>query len=500
MNATKTLGALLCTLLLLPAVANATAQLRVAHLSPDAPPVDVRVNGDVVLQGVAYLDSSAYLPLDPGTYSLQVTPAGASTPVVIDATAMLQSGVSYTVAATGLLGQGDLQPVILVDDRVSTPAEARVRFTHASPDAPAVDIALANGGAVVFGNVSFRQSSNYASLAAGDYALEVRLAGTSTVVLPLGTVSLAAGTNYDAFAIGLVGDMTLGATILISAQPSPAELRVAHLSPDAPNVDVYVDGALVLPNVPFSAVSGYLMVPAGMRQIEVTPAGSSTPVVIDAMVNLDAGVSYTVAATGLLGASDLQPLVLVDDRNSDPLQTKVRFVHTGPDAPAVDVAVTNGPVLFGDYEFREASPYLSVPGGSYDLEVRVAGTNTVALPLPGVVLTDGTNITVFAIGLLGNMSLSALPVVDVNEVFVRGDANRDGSVNLADALVVLTELFVSPTDEFCADAADVNDDGHVTITDAVSVLNYLFAGGTAPQAPFPGAGTDSTADELDCRN
>jgi hypothetical protein len=78
----------------------------------------------------------------------------------------------------------------------------------------------------------------------------------------------------------------------------------------------------------------------------------------------------------------------------------------------VDVAVTGGPVLFGDVPFRAASQYGAVDAGTYDLEVRVAGTSTVALPLPGVGLNGGTNYTVFAVGLLADGSLDALPLID----------------------------------------------------------------------------------------
>ena len=83
----------------------------------------------------------------------------------------------------------------------------------------------------------------------------------------------------------------------------------------------------------------------------------------------------------------------------------MRVVHASPDAPAVDDAATDGPVLFGGVPFRGASQYASVEGGSYDLEGGVAGTTTVALPLPGTVLSNGMNYTVFATGLLADGSL-----------------------------------------------------------------------------------------------
>lgn len=195
------------------------------------------------------------------------------------------------------------------------------------------------------------------------------------------------------------------------AQPDAA-LRVAHLSPDAPMVDVWVDGGIVLENVPFQAVSDYLILPAGTYRVQVTPAGATEPVVIDINPSLFAGTSYTAAATGLLNAGDLQPLLLQDDVQTTAGMAEVRFVHTSPDAPAVDVAVKDGPILFAGVAFREDGGGIPVAPGTYDLEVRLAGTGTVALSVPGVQLDAGLNYTIFAVGLAADGSLAALPVVD----------------------------------------------------------------------------------------
>src|SRR3954452_20792486 len=48
-----------------------------------------------------------------------------------------------------------------------------------------------------------------------------------------------------------------------TAPEGEARVRVVHASPDAPNVDVLVDDAKVLSDVPYLAASGYLAVPAG---------------------------------------------------------------------------------------------------------------------------------------------------------------------------------------------------------------------------------------------
>ena len=113
-------------------------------------------------------------------------------------------------------------------------------------------------------------------------------------------------------ASGLLGGLGLVAAMAMPvAAQDEAFVRVVHASPDAPNVDVWVDGETVLTDVPFTAVSDYLTLPAGTYNVQVTATGSTDPV-IDADLTLEAGTSYTVAATGLL--ADITATVLIDDR------------------------------------------------------------------------------------------------------------------------------------------------------------------------------------------
>ena len=178
-----------------------------------------------------------------------------------------------------------------------------------------------------------------------------------------------------------------------AAAGSDAFVRVVHASPDAPNVDVWVDGETVLTDVPFTAVSDYLSLPAGTYNVRVTATGS-TDAVIDADLTLEAGASYTVAATGLL--AEITATVLMDNRTPADGQAKLRVFHASPSAPAeVDLAVTDGPVLVEALAYAEATDYLTVDAGSYPLEIRAAGDAAAALSLEAA-LDAGQNYTAIA--------------------------------------------------------------------------------------------------------
>ncbi|HEX4921044.1 MAG TPA: DUF4397 domain-containing protein, partial [Candidatus Bathyarchaeia archaeon] len=111
--------------------------------------------------------------------------------------------------------------------------------------------------------------------------------------------------------------------------------------------------------------------------------------------------------------ASIHPLVLPDDNSPVSLRmVRVRFVHASPDAPNVDIAVHNGPVIFSNITFGQNGGYITVPRGTYPLEVRLAGTNTVVLSLGNITLKGGSTYSVFAVGLVAENSLTAVLHLD----------------------------------------------------------------------------------------
>ena len=96
--------------------------------------------------------------------------------------------------------------------------------------------------------------------------------------------------------------------------------------------------------------------------------------------------------------------------------------------------------------------------------------------------------------------LTAIFVPDVgpNDIFLRGDSNRDGHVDLSDAVYTLGYLFLGGPAPACADAADADDSGLVEITDSIRLLGTLFLGDEALPPPTGEPGPDPTADGLPC--
>lgn len=414
--------------------AEGDACISVVHASPDAPNVDIYLNGEEVLGDLGFGWWSGWLAVPAGEHQVQVTPANAGLETaVIDAMVTVEAGMGYQIAATGFVAE--IAPQIYpIDFSAIDEGNARVNVIHTVPDAPAVDVAV-TGGDVLAGGLAFPSSSEFLNVPAGSYDLEVRVAGTEDVALPLPGVELEAGTLYNVYAIGSMdgglfpfviptalhgaADASMGASPVAMAgctaalgigAEGDACINVVHASPDAPAVDVYLNGSLALEGLEFGANSGWVAVPAGDYQVQVTPAGSAADEgVIDAAVTVEAGTAYHVAATGTV--AEIAPAVFtVDLAAPEDGNARIRVIHTSPDAPAVDIALAGGDVLIGGLAFPDASEALDVPAGTYDLEVRAAGTTDVALDLPGVALEAGMVYDVFAIGLLADGSLNVLVI------------------------------------------------------------------------------------------
>jgi hypothetical protein len=174
--------------------------LRLAHLSPDTPEVDVYVDAvadpeaGITLEGVGYGTVSDYQDVPPGTYTVSMREAGAdpATPPVLSTTVEVTSASARTVAGVGLFADLGLE---IIEDSLATPpaGQARMRVLAAASNAETLDVTLSDGTAVATG-LAFASTSDYVDVPAGSASLQVSVGGGSPTDLP---VDLDAGSVYS---------------------------------------------------------------------------------------------------------------------------------------------------------------------------------------------------------------------------------------------------------------------------------------------------------------
>jgi len=132
----------------------------------------------------------------------------------------------------------------------------------------------------------------------------------------------------------------------------------------------------------------------------------------------------------------------------------------------------------------DGAPAASLSGG--------ASTAQISLLAPGIysICLDG--------GDLCNVPFASACCTAVYEqLFVRGDANADGSFNISDPIFALNYLFAAGSIP-CEKSLDLNDAGQTDLADVILMLQGIFGSGGLPPAPFPGCGVDPTPDTLSC--
>lgn len=444
------LTALLCSCLLIltvwtPALAqedaadddsDMTAAVRIGHFSPDAPHVDIYLDDDLVVEDLAFTQVTPFLAVPAGTYDVAIVATGNS----IDDGAVgpieltFSADTNTTVAAVGSFNEGSLMATVFTEDY--DPLEdnrAGITVFHAIEGEGAINL-IGSGTQLVdflrYPDVDAGFDGAFTRpVPAGLYDLQVQVDSTGLIVRSADDVELADGQYYLVVALGPVandGDLlvvtpegNLNEPLAeATAEPSDdsdaeaetetgtAAVRIGHFSPDAPNVDIYVDGDLAVEDLAFTQVTPFLDVPAGTREVVVTATGDA---IDDAVlgpldVTLEADTNTTIGAIGSLENDSLSVTAFTE--NYGPLAdgtARITVLHTIEGEREFDVFGSSVLLIqflrYPNADLGADGAFTrDVPAGSYNLSVRLSDAGVTIRTATGVELDDGEYYLIVALG------------------------------------------------------------------------------------------------------
>jgi len=427
-----------------------TFGLRVIHASADAPPVNVEIDGETFASGLDFKEAASRTNVrDAGTRTVEVlaqVPGGTAS-VIGPVDLSFADGNDYTVVALGEAAPGSMKPLdalILASPQAPvTPGFVRAQVVHAAPNAPAVDVYVTDPAELLMdvdplGSFEFGGDLGPVEVPSGTYRIRVVVTGdvTKEPVFDSGPVALNAGrdlkivavqnTNVgagdpDQSPISLIVSEQFGAGEIVDTR-TVAAFRAAHFSPNTDPVNILINDAVALANVPYPVVSDFNEAPGDTYNVKIELAANPGAYAIDEDVTLVAGKRYSVYAAGYTDQLIADGLyVLEDDFRSFATGAKVRIVHLAPGAPAVDIYVTEvGAGIVGatpavtDFEFKEETGYLQLADGLYDVTVTLAGTDTVAIGPRTIDVADGGVYTALARDAAGGGGPFAIEVLAEN--------------------------------------------------------------------------------------
>ena len=389
-------------------------RVRVVNLIPNAAGITLTLDTNApVVTGLGFQQLTQYLNIDPGTHEFKVSVDGGAT-TLISSSLGVAAGNDYTFIVFGPVEAANT--VLDLDTKLPIPNGGffSLRLIDLAAVAGAIDLYLTPLGADIsatapaIANASYGGTTVFVPVTAGNLQLRVTPNGTKEVIFDSGTtLSFSDKTLVEAVAFGKGSGKLVNVAILNLDQDGTgqvvdnllAEFKLTNASSVGP-LNVFVDGVLTLANVPFAGVSNYEKVIAGSPTISIQSAATPGANLLTLMPSLAPATDTSIVVSGPAGA--LQALVLTDNNlPSAAGHARVRFVNASSDLASADVYV-NFVKLFSAVTSNSASPYAELAadttGTAYEFDFNIAGTTTLALMLPNVLIAPGKTYTVYVVG------------------------------------------------------------------------------------------------------
>lgn len=390
------------------------ARLRMLNAIPDANSVSLSFDTNPpVISGLAFEQVTQYTGIDTGSHEFKVSANGGASNV-IDTTLNIGSA-DFTYIVYGPVSAATA--LFLQDTGFTQPNSGNfgVRFVNTAAGVGALDLYLTAPGvdinttSATVSNVSFGNASAFVTVPNGSYEIRVTAANTKDVVFDIGAQAFTDQSLSNIVAITKGSARLVDVAVLHIDDPGSgqvfqnllAEFKVVNASSVPSPLNVSVDGALTLSNVPYTGVSNYTTASTGTHTFTVqatsTPGANLTSLIDTLNPATDTSFVFSGPAGGL------QALVL-HDNNLPPAvgHARIRFANVSQDFASLDVYVNFAKQVSGLVN-QSASGYVDVTadttvGTAFEFDFNTAGTVTPVLKMTNAIIVGGHTYTVYVMG------------------------------------------------------------------------------------------------------
>lgn len=390
------------------------ARIRVLNGIPDANAISLTLDTNApIVSGLAFEQTTQYIGIDTGAREFKVSANGGASNV-IDTTVNIGSA-DYTYVVYGPVSAAVAS--LFQDSGATKPNSGNfsVRFINAAAGVGSVDLYLTapgvdiNSTSATIPNVAYGAGSAFTSVPNGTYEIRATAANTKQIVFDTGAQAFSDQQMYNIIALTKGSAQLVDVAVLnIDAngtgsvkQSLLAEFKVVNATSVTSPLNVSVDGALTLSNVPYTGVSNYTITTAGSHTFTVQATATPGANILTLVDTLNAATDQSLVLTGTAGG--LSALVL-NDNNLPPAvgHARVRFVNSSADFPSLDVYV-NFSKQVSNLTVNSASGYIDVTadttsGTAFEFDFNTAGTVTSVLKAPNITIIGGHTYTVYVMG------------------------------------------------------------------------------------------------------
>lgn len=173
--------------------------VRIFHASPDAPPIDIYINGGPIFKDISFKDFSEYIQLPMKEYKIEVFKSGQrSNPLIIQNIQIGKKEV-ITIAVVENFKNIQLMPYVEGNSDYLPVNESRLRVIYLSPDAPKIDVLIDES--LVFKGVGFLDATIYEQLSSKTYSVVVNITDINDIIL-ISKIKLESKKVYTIYIVG----------------------------------------------------------------------------------------------------------------------------------------------------------------------------------------------------------------------------------------------------------------------------------------------------------
>lgn len=361
------------------------ASLRYAAFMPDAPFVDVQVQGVETFSNVPFQQLTAYQQFDNVQTAVAVLLPNATTPLASNS-ASLSATAAYTLVGYGTTSNPQL--LFQVDDVPNIGSgNTQLRFTDLGYGFPNIAVYITEPGVpldnlVPTYGLGYGANTSFQRLVAGPYQIRITVLGGTNLLYDSGPIELAVDASQGIYLFGVTATHSftaqLAAVVGGTNKPLPnqiAALKTVNAAYGEPNLDLQADGVAVTTNLPYNSSSvSYTGIVAGARTITFSATAAPTVPIAQGVFTFEGSTDSTTLISG--PNTDLRVTTFADF-NTPPAGNvaRIRVINASPDGGAFDVAVDDV-VVATNVQYTNASPYFNVTSGNHTIKLLATGTTT----------------------------------------------------------------------------------------------------------------------------
>jgi hypothetical protein len=185
-----------------------------------------------------------------------------------------------------------------------------------------------------------------------------------------------------------------------------ANIRFLQAICDTQYVDVFLNKELVVDWLPFRSAGNYISLLPGTYTIDILSSTDRKNKLLSTNIIIQNDQIYTLA---LIGKAEEAELYIVHNFPNVPFgEAKMRFLHLASELPTLDFSVKDRDVVFPSISFQQITDYLGLTPMTVDLELRIAGSKEVILPMPKLKFKPNEVSTIVLVGSKEEFSITMI--------------------------------------------------------------------------------------------